>query len=214
MKKEKLDRLGNSIVPYDTARFDEGYYMHGERKGFPGLQWSGKGQQEQLGYKKTYLNYFEPYRSILFVGCARGFEVRKLKEAGKIAKGIDVSQWAIANADSAVKDDVLLYNGVDVPLADDSCNVLAAFDVLTLVPLEKRITLCREMARVAEKGICIRTIIKDWRNIDETCDGLDGVSFCYAPLEWWDEAFTESGKFRLAKLEMTKFYECVMWFER
>lgn len=212
--KSKTDRLGNPIIPYDTARFDAGYYTKGERGGFSNLDWNDAEQQRQLAYKQNYLRFFEPYTSILFVGCARGLEVRKLKEAGKVAKGIDVSTWAIDNADPAVINDVSVSDGENIVYNDNSFDVVAAFDVLTLVPQDSRLNLCREMVRVAEKGICFRTIIKDWRNAGETCDGLDGVSFCYSTMEWWDKVFSESGKFRLARLEMTKFYECLFWFER
>ena len=69
--------------------------------------------------------------SILDFGCARGYIVRAFRERGYEAWGHDISEWALKNADSAVKN-YLIVN--DTTLFVNSFDWVIAKDVLEHVP--------------------------------------------------------------------------------
>lgn len=68
---------------------------------------------------------------VLDFGCARGYTVRALRELGYRAYGVDVSEWAIANCDPAVKEFVCLGGGIPTIVTGwGSCDWIVAKDVL------------------------------------------------------------------------------------
>ncbi len=70
---------------------------------------------------------------ILDFGCARGYVVRALREIGYEAYGVDVSEWAIRNADEAAKPYVnWLENGP--PILLNEFDWVIAKDVLEHIP--------------------------------------------------------------------------------
>lgn len=200
------------IVPYGFEKFDSDYYNNGARGGFPSYVYDDPVMQEQLGIKWDVCSKI-PHESVLFVGCAKGFEVKYWWLRGKFAQGVDVSEYAIQNAEPVVKEFCHIYNGSSLARFDDnSFDMVAAFDVLTLVPNTMRENLIREMIRVAKNGIFIRTIVKNWRNMLAACDGMDGVSFHYETFDYWDRAFTQSEKFALYHNHHFYNYECCATF--
>lgn len=196
------------IVPYSPDRFDEGYYCRGERGGFRNYEYDHPDQQEQLAIKWSVCQTVQ-HKSALFVGCARGYEVVYWQLAGLISAGVDVSQWAIQNVHKEAIN-CFLFNGINLPMEDSSFDLVCAFDVLTIPPFDMVQKLVADMVRVAKNGIVIRTIVKNWRNLNDAVDGTDGTSYTYQTLETWDKLFTQSGKFKLYSASMAYHYETVL----
>lgn len=205
---------------YAFDAFDEEYYTAGSpRGGFTPeiLNFDSPTQQAQLSYKWDRVSRAINFESILFVGCARGAEVQYFLERGKDAQGADVSRWAIENAEPPVRDRCRNYDGIHLDwLADDAVDVVASFDVLTLIPVEMRDQLIPEICRVAKNGIAFRTIIEcpGRHGNDNDWELVDGVFFKYSPLDYWVNRFEASGKFRLDKVEVSSGLECWFYFKR
>ncbi len=206
---DKTNRTEPFIV-YSQSQFNEEYYGGGARGGFTKYSWEDPEQQKQLKLKWEVTHWHSDFNSILFVGCAKGFEVRYFREHNKHAVGIDISQYAITNCDRQVVDYCNLYDGSHIDWGKDAFDMVAAFDVLTLAPDDMLEELCEEIVRVASKKIIIRTIVKNWRNLDDRWDGQDGVSFRYLNFHDWDRHFTKSGKFSLHEAKIHNQYECVI----
>ena len=182
---------------WDPAFFDASYYGQAGRGGFREYQYNSEVQREQLDLKFS-LCQKVPQESVLFIGCARGFEVAHWIHKGIPADGVDVSEWAIANQIPEAMNRCQLYNGWDLSTyADKSVALVAAFDVLTMVPDVMLPKLVAEMKRVAARAICFRTVVKNYRNAHRSVDGQDGAWFRYLPLAEWDRLFTEDNQFIL-----------------
>jgi 2-polyprenyl-3-methyl-5-hydroxy-6-metoxy-1,4-benzoquinol methylase len=204
----------SEIIPYSPSRFDRGYYENGERGGFKSYDYESADQKHQLGLKFGCCSSV-PHESAFFVGCARGFEVAYWRQMGKHAKGGDVSQWAIKNALPHIKDHCQLMNCETLlALPADAFDLVAAFDVLTLVPEGDLTVLCGSMVHAAKNGIVLRTEIKSWRNMHHEIDGLDGVSYKLKTFDFWDKQFTVSGKFKLDTAKTHFQYETVFVWKR
>ena len=192
---------------YDQSMFDAGYYGGGARGGFRSYVYGSHEQQQQLSYKLRDCHLGGNFGSILFVGCAKGYEVRYFGQHGKFSSGVDISQYAIEHADPEAKPYVQLYDGRNIPHKDNSYDMVAAFDVLTLVPDGMIQDLTADMVRVAKDKILVRTITKNWRNMDQEWDGNDGVTYKYKTFAWWDELFSRSGKFAFHYGQIAYQYE-------
>lgn len=197
--------------PYNQSQFDAEYYGGGARGGFKQYRWEDPAQQEQLSWKFDHCHWHSNFHSVLFVGCALGFEVAYFNARAKAAQGVDISEYAINNLIPEARLHCHLYNGWDLSrFGENAFDLVASFDVLTLVPDEMIAKLVPEMVRVASKKIVVRSILKNWRNYNDPWDGEDGVTFRYKPFIAWDQAFTQSGKFRFEEMHTYKSYEAVM----
>lgn len=192
--------------------FNRAYYEgpKDERGGFESYTYDTPGQQRELGKKWDQIERFAgDYHSILFIGCAKGFEVKFFKQLGKKASGVDISLYAISTAEPEVEKDIRLYDGSNLDEEhDDSVDVVAAFDVMLLVA--QRRALINEMIRVARQFIFVRVTVL-WPGGEEI--GIDGVSFRYETLDWWIGAFGH-GKFKFINVDMDWRREAVLCFQR
>ena len=200
---------------YDPAFFSEGYYGRGERGGFPHYEYGSPEQEFQLALKLEVCNHV-PHDSALFVGCARGFEVaywRKHKTPE--AYGVDVSKWAIENQIPEAGGHCKWYNGHVVPYSEaDLFDLVASYDVLTLVPDNMLEPLAASMVHTAKNGIVFRVYVKNWRNLDNAVDGEDGATFKLRHFWQYDKLFSQSGKFKLDWMKMHGQYECTAVYQR
>jgi hypothetical protein len=199
---------------YDPAFFSEGYYGKGERGGFPHYEYGSEEQNFQLALKMEVCNHV-PHDSALFVGCARGFEVAHWLFWKKRAVGVDVSKWAIENQIPQACEQCHYFNGRIIHIAkQDEFDLVASFDVLTLLPEDMLQDLVKEMVRVAKNGIVFRVYVKNWQNLNNEVDGEDGATFKLRHFWEYDKAFSQSGKFKLDWMKMHGQYECTAVYQR
>ena len=199
---------------YSPELFSEGYYGKGERGGFPSYDYGSDEQKFQLALKLEIGNYV-PHDSALFVGCARGFEVAYwLANKTETVCGFDVSQWAIQNQIPEARKRCYLYDGESLPTSSDAFDLVASFDVLTVIPDDMLERLAAEVVRVAKNGIVFRVYVKNWRNLDSPVDGQDGSTFKLRHFWQYDKLFTQSGKFKLDWMKMHGQYECTAIYQR
>lgn len=203
----------NSTPQYSPAFFSEGYYGKGERSGFTEYSYSSPEQKRQLALKWDFCSHIK-HDNVLFVGCARGFEVAHWWKLNRIAYGVDVSEWAIQKQIPLAKGLCKLYNGHSLNFQEDELELLASFDVLTVIPEDMFQKLAAEMVRVAKNGIVFRVYVKNWRNLCNAVDGEDGATFKLRHFWEYDKAFGQSGKFKLDFMKMHGQYEVTAVYKR
>jgi len=196
---------------YTPAAFGEEYYEK-VLSGGRGYRYDSPEQQEQLGFKwkEGALLGFVP-ASAFFVGCAKGFEVKCWQEGGVDSFGMDVSEWAITNAEPSIAHRVALYRcGEDFVkagygrAASECFDAVYAFDVLALIPGLARAIVISEMVRTAKRGILIRTTVQHDPTNTQEIHGVDGVPYHLEGFDYWRFAFCRNDKF---KLQAAIFYD-------
>lgn len=187
--------------PYDQAQFDAGYYGAQARGGFgEEINWDHPQQQIELQNKFDVIAETGEFKTILFVGCALGNEVRFFRAKEKEAQGVEISAYAVEHCDPSVKEWIHLYNGWNLEkFADQSMDVVAAFDVLGLIPRDILDQLATQIRRVSKNRIIFRTPIDPTGDQQGQYIGNDGVSFANLTQVQWCEIFEQDG-FKLTRI--------------
>jgi len=181
--------------PWSPNQFDAGYYGGQARGGFgEEIKWEHAQQQVELQNKFDILKEEGDFRRVLFVGCALGNEVRFFRERGKQAYGVEISEYAVANCHESVKRWVHLYDGWNLArITNKTIDIVASFDVLTLMPDEMLRKLAPEMLRVCRNRIVIRTPVDKASDQHGQYVGHDGVTFRCLTHDQWCELFARDG---------------------
>jgi hypothetical protein len=133
--------------------FNEDYFMDGISKGISCYENYTWRPELTVPMAKRFLDYldirFGDY--ILDLGCSRGYFVRALMELGKIAYGVDISEWAISNCDPAVKGRV----STDLRIKPMSVDWINAKDVLEHIKYDELSRVVCSMVAGARQGIFI-----------------------------------------------------------
>lgn len=152
--------------------------------------WDGSGQAGE-GYTGGYRDFpvndlkaarvlalTRPGDRILEVGCAMGFIVRRLREAGRDAHGLDLSRYALGKAAPELRPFLLHGQAHDLPFYKPF-DFLCSFGMLEHVPPELVERTMREFRRVAPRGLLSVTLATD---PDATADRSHANLRTYA--EW------------------------------
>ena len=116
-------------VPIPGAWYDADYFEHGRTSNWEhGYHWAAFQTifRDAAGW---ITDCFPEARSVLDIGCAKGFLVRALRERGVEASGFDHSAWAIDHADPAARP-YLHLAGVDDVAWPQGCDVATGLFVL------------------------------------------------------------------------------------
>jgi Methyltransferase domain len=203
---------------WSSEAFDEGYYGGGARGGFTEYNYDSESQRNQLATKFSQIAIAGiPYRSILFIGCAKGFEVKFWVARGYDAWGVDVSEYAIKSSEPEVKDRLRLYDGSDLScFRDGQFDIVAFFDVMALVPEEMREKFIAETLRVARHAVIFRSHVVNHREPlqDNGFHGLDGAWFKYWTFEKFVEAYEKTGLSKLQGVTIDSRCEAMFYFRK
>lgn len=194
----RLQRRGGSpepARPVPPEWYDADYFEHGLTSNWTrGYCW------EQLGGvfrdAANYLVEMMPEaQTYLDAGCAKGFLVRCLKEAGKTCWGFDHSPWAIAHADESAKP-FLIESGVEAFVLDREVDVLVAFDLLSTLTEAQAAAFLRR-AR-AWTRLAMVAIIPSFESEQEAAryrheDNRDRTHVTMKTRAWWHEQFLAAG---------------------
>ena len=105
--------------------------------------------------------------SVLDVGCAKGFMMHDMAELipGLTVKGIDISDYAIANALPDMKPHVQVANATKLPFPDKSFDVVICINTVHNLEREACGVALRELERVARRGAFVT--VDAYRDDDE-----------------------------------------------
>lgn len=138
---------------FDSSYYTEGIKTRGYRPADP-YTWENR-QPHSVSNVRDLVAYCRPFNSILDAGCALGFTVRALVDAGFDARGVDFSEWAVANADTSVRDRIQVANIANIPYADKSFDMVCSFDVLEHLDKNTALNALREMLRVSAGDVFV-----------------------------------------------------------
>ncbi|MFD7524824.1 class I SAM-dependent methyltransferase [Paenibacillus chitinolyticus] len=130
---------------------------------------------------KKYLNP----SNVLEIGCAKGFLMRALRLVGVQSKGIDLSEYAILNADSLVKSDAIVASATEIPF-QVTFDLVIAFDILEHIPEPEVFTAIDEICRLGKSVFLKMPHFYDPWDMDKTHVTL-------YPKSWWNHQFEKRG---------------------
>jgi SAM-dependent methyltransferase len=177
-----------------ARRFGEEYFDGPREFGYGGYRYDGR----WMPVARNIVAHFDlrEGRSILDVGCAKGFLVRDIRDAcpGVEAFGIDVSRYAVVHA---CQGDVIgrlhVGHAASLPFPTDGFD--AAVSINTLHNLERPycVTALRELQRVSGGRAFVQ--VDAYRNDEEKARFEDWVltAKTHGTPEFWLDLFAEAG---------------------
>jgi len=177
-----------------SKQFGRDYFDGDRRYGYGGYNYHPRFWTDTVRYIRDYYGLSED-ASILDIGCAKGFmlhDFQQLMPKATLA-GIDVSEYAIANALDAVKPFVKAGNAKSLPFADSSFDLVLAINTIHNLAYDDCKQSVREIQRVSRRHAFLmvdayrtdeqREAMLKWVLTAETMLHVDG----------WLELFTEAG---------------------
>lgn len=133
------------------ARYDEDYFIRGKQSGkslYENYRWL---PELTIPMCKSIANHcsIDSNSRILDFGCARGYSVKAFRQLGFDAWGMDVSEWAINNADPEIRP----FVGRNWP--DGRIDWIVAKDVLEHIPALELERIIREFYERASQGMFV-----------------------------------------------------------
>ena len=182
----------------DPATYDEDYFERGPILGISGYQ--NYSWMPELTIRMAHKLVLElPIRSgesVLDFGCAKGFLVKALRILDVEAMGVDVSEYAIAHADGAVREYCRHITGCQDPaLFAGQYDWMLAKDVLEhLVPDDLRTLLDRSRRHVKKVFAAVPLAADDesGKYIVPQYD-QDITHRIAKSIGWWTQVFEEQG---------------------
>ena len=133
-----------------SKQFGRDYYDGDRRYGYGGYNYHPRFWTDTTKYIREYYQLAED-ASILDIGCAKGFmlyDFQQLMPKASLA-GIDISEYAIANAVDRVKPFVRVGNARSLPYPDKSFDLVLAINTIHNLPYEQCKESLREVTRVS-----------------------------------------------------------------
>ncbi len=158
--------------------FDKHYFNGGGKVG-------GYAREGYWDYPTHYLTAQHILKSkpgsVLEVGCARGYILKRIQDAGIVGKGIEISKHCYM---TRVCDGITQWDVCNTPwpFKDDEFDLCYSVAVLEHIPEEFVPRILHEIARISRRG---------FHGIDfgGKDDGFDRTHFTLKPKEWWETQF-------------------------
>ncbi len=197
-------------TPVPPEWYDADYFEHGLTSNWTGgYTWTSfAGVFRETAAYLTEL--FPDADSFLDAGCAKGFLVRCLREAGKTSWGIDHSAWAIDHADPVARP-FLTRAGVDHDVMfDRQVDVLLAFDLLSHLTEDQAgqfLTRTRTCTRTAIVAVIASFDDEAEQSRHRPDDDRDRSHVTLRTRAWWHQRFLQAG-WRLDPLQRLGAERC------
>lgn len=156
------------VSPKDRAlarKFGKEFFDGTRNQGYGGYRYDGR----WVPIVKRMIEHYSlpPNARVLDVGCGKGFMLHDFKAAlskGRFA-GIDISEYAIANAMDDVKEYVEVADCRELPYDDHVFDLVVSINTIHDVPYEECKTSLKEIERVGRKHKFI--VVDAYRNEEE-----------------------------------------------
>jgi SAM-dependent methyltransferase len=143
--KKREDGKSPDVVAV-SKEFGEMYFDGPRAYGYGGYRYDGR----WVPVARDIVAHFglEPGMRILDIGCAKGFLVKDLMQAGLDAFGIDVSRYALTHCEAEVVGRLHLGSAVELPFPDASFDAILSINTIHNLDREGCRTALAEMRRV------------------------------------------------------------------
>lgn len=167
--KRNVKERGASKTEEDRAvarKFGKDFFDGDRKHGYGGFNYFPRFWQPVI---PTFQDHFglSANSSLLDVGCAKGFMLHDLAELipGITVKGVDVSEYAIANSIEDMKEHVQVADARKLPFDDNSFDVVISINTIHNLEKEECGQALREIERVSKgKGF---VTVDAYRNDEE-----------------------------------------------
>jgi glycosyltransferase involved in cell wall biosynthesis len=183
-------------VPVPPQWYDQDYFDNAVKSNWTGgYTWASFSGlfRDTAGYLTE---LFPDARTFLDAGCAKGFLVRCLREAGKECWGVDHSSWVIEHADPAAKP-FLMCTGAEQLAIDRDIDVVVALDLLShLTESQAEAFLAR--ARTCTRLALLASIVsfddaREESRYRAARDDRDRSHVTLRTRAWWNDLFARTG---------------------
>lgn len=158
-----------------THPFDQAYFHGGGKVG----GYAGEGYRDFPVHRITFAKVMEHApASVLEIGCARGFVLKRLEDAGARVKGLEISEHCRL---TRAVEDVITWDITKVPwpIADKSFDLALSVAVLEHIPEDDLPGVFAELARTCTRGLHGIDVHDD--------DGFDQTHVTIRSLSFWKE---------------------------
>jgi SAM-dependent methyltransferase len=177
-----------------ARKFDKDFFDGDRLYGYGGYNYHPRFWQETV---KRFRDYYElrDDAKILDVGCGKGFMLHDFKELmpRSTVAGIDISEYAIANAMDSMKPFVQVASADSLPYPDNYFDLVISINTIHNLYLEECKQSLREIQRVT-KGNAFLTV-DAWHDEEEKAGmlkwNLTGVTYMH--VDDWKKIFQETG---------------------
>jgi len=220
MMGKKSERESRKIKRYRT---DIAYFRNSVKKGFYVRDYFDRHKDvtKESGYPhyrdgvpfeeqaNFIAEYFSPEKA-LDVGCAKGFTVKRLRERGIDAYGIDISAYAVSSAPKSVKQFIKKADILSIPWPDNQFDVVSCIETMEHLHPKEIDKAIREMKRVTKDYIFLTMPLiagegsSRWRisRLPTDSRGMPHHGhWIYATRRWWIDRFREQGLERCPEME-------------
>ena len=148
-----VEARGTARTDADRAiarRFDKEFFDGDRRNGYGGFTYSPRFWQPVVPTLQQHFG-LTSRSSVLDVGCAKGFLMHDLAQLipGIAVKGIDVSEYAIANAIEDMRPHVQVADARSLPFPDTSFDVVISINTIHNLERDECGQALREIERVS-----------------------------------------------------------------
>ncbi len=194
--KRNLDVRSQEKTAEDRAiarQFGREFFDGDRRVGYGGFTYDPRFWQPVVpSFQKHYGLTGES--SLLDVGCAKGFMLKDFAEAisGMTVAGIDVSDYAIANAVEGMEHLVQVADARDLPFEDESFDLVVSVNTLHNFERDGVVQALREVQRVSRK--CSFVVLDAHRNEEERrrIEAWNLTALTVLSTDGWVELFAEA----------------------
>ena len=195
--QRKVEERGQAKTEEDRRigrMFGRDYFDGDRRFGYGGYNYHPRFWQPVI---PDFVRHFALSKdsSILDVGCGKGFMLHDFTQLvpGIKVRGIDISEYAIANCLEDIKPFVQAGNATHLPFPDKSFDVVISINTIHNLPLRECQQALREIQRVARKGAFIT--VDAYRTPEEKVrmDAWNLTALTYMHVEEWKALFKEVG---------------------
>lgn len=162
------------MVTQDSVRYNEDYFTKSPYAPYEDFQHHAPRVDKIIKLANP--------KSVLDVGCAFGYIVKRLNDRGVMAYGCDISEYAVKRASEIIPDRVVqcdIRSGL--PFKDGEFDLLYCEGVLEHIEEESIDFVMKEFDRVAEKRMLAISLAEHPEALNEP------GHICVKPVEWWVE---------------------------
>lgn len=171
------------------------------REYFDGSRLSGYGGYRYDGRWKLVVKRIAEYynlaadSSVLDVGCAKGFLMQDFKSLmpNLTVAGVDISRYAIEQADETIKPFLRVASAEELPFEDKSFDLVLSINTIHNLPLEECKRALQEIQRVSRSHAFVT--VDAWRTEEERERLIQWnlTALTYMHADDWKELFREVG---------------------